>query len=104
MVALRFPGGGHDVARPAISLQRRRASSPQALGRRRPRARYWRACRHSRTARAAAYSATFFETVAWTIDEKYAPRCNEIRLDAWQRRGWGHRLVDTALYVFNEVL
>jgi cardiolipin synthase len=38
------------------------------------------------------------------IFEKYAPRCNEIRLDAWQRRGWGHRLVDNAYYLFNEVL
>jgi cardiolipin synthase len=38
------------------------------------------------------------------IFEKYAPRCQEIRLEDWSRRGWGHKLVDNAYYLFNEVL
>lgn len=38
------------------------------------------------------------------IFEKYAPHCHEIRLDAWRRRGWGHRLIDQMYYLINEVL
>jgi cardiolipin synthase len=38
------------------------------------------------------------------IFEKYAARSQEIRLEAWSRRGWGHKLVDNAYYMFNEVL
>jgi cardiolipin synthase len=35
---------------------------------------------------------------------KYAQRSDEIRLNEWSRRGWGHKLVDNAYYLFNEVL
>ena len=38
------------------------------------------------------------------IFERYAARANEIKLEAWQRRGWKHRLKDNFYYVFNEVL
>jgi cardiolipin synthase len=38
------------------------------------------------------------------IFEKYAARCQEIRLERWSRRSWGHKLVDNAYYLFNEVL
>jgi cardiolipin synthase len=38
------------------------------------------------------------------IFEKYAARANEIKLEAWRRRGWKHRLIDNFYYVFNEVL
>ncbi len=38
------------------------------------------------------------------IFEKYAPRCREIHLERWSRRGWGHKLVDNVYYLFNEVM
>jgi cardiolipin synthase len=38
------------------------------------------------------------------IFEKYAARANEIKLEAWRKRGWKHRLIDNFYYVFNEVL
>lgn len=38
------------------------------------------------------------------IFEKYVQRADEIRLEAWQRRGWGHKLKDHAFYMLNELL
>ena len=38
------------------------------------------------------------------IFEKYAPRCQEIRLEHWRKRGVGHRLIDNMYYIINEVL
>jgi cardiolipin synthase len=38
------------------------------------------------------------------IFEKYAPRCKEIKLEEWRKRGLGHRLIDNMYYLFNEVL
>jgi cardiolipin synthase len=38
------------------------------------------------------------------IFEKYVQRAQEIQLDAWQRRGWGHKLKDNASYLLNELL
>jgi cardiolipin synthase len=38
------------------------------------------------------------------IFEKYAPKCHEIKLDAWRNRGWGHKLIDNVYYLFNELL
>ncbi|MGH6612534.1 MAG: phospholipase D-like domain-containing protein, partial [Burkholderiaceae bacterium] len=38
------------------------------------------------------------------IFEKYAPRCQEIRLEQWRKRGWRHKLIDNVYYLFNEVL
>ena len=38
------------------------------------------------------------------VFEKYAPRCREIELEAWRKRGWWHRLKDNAYYMLNEVL
>jgi cardiolipin synthase len=38
------------------------------------------------------------------IFEKYAPRCQEIRLEHWRKRGIGHRLIDNLYYMINEVL
>ncbi len=38
------------------------------------------------------------------IFEKYAPQCQEIKLEAWRRRGWRHKLIDNVYYLFNEVL
>jgi cardiolipin synthase A/B len=38
------------------------------------------------------------------IFEKYVPRCNEIKLEKWSRRGMRHKLVDNLYYLFNEVL
>jgi cardiolipin synthase len=38
------------------------------------------------------------------IFEKYAPHCSEIKLEAWRRRGRGHKLIDQMYYLFNEVL
>jgi cardiolipin synthase len=38
------------------------------------------------------------------IFEKYAPHCREIKLEAWRKRGWGHRLIDQMYYLINEVL
>jgi len=38
------------------------------------------------------------------VFEKYAPRCKEIELQAWQRRGLWHKFKDNLFYMFNEVL
>jgi cardiolipin synthase len=38
------------------------------------------------------------------VFEKYVPRCNEIRLEQWQKRGTWHKLKDNAFYLMNEVL
>jgi len=38
------------------------------------------------------------------IFEKYAPRCEEIKLEAWRKRGLGHRLIDNMYYMLNELL
>ncbi len=38
------------------------------------------------------------------VFEKYAPRCREIELQAWTKRGWWHKLKDNAFYLINEVL
>ncbi len=38
------------------------------------------------------------------IFEKYVPRCEEIKLEAWRKRGLGHRLKDNLSYLINEVL
>ena len=39
-----------------------------------------------------------------SIFEKYLPRCQEIKLDAWRRRGVVHRAIDNMYYLINEVL
>ena len=38
------------------------------------------------------------------IFERYAPRCKEIELEQWRKRGIGHRLIDNMYYLINEVL
>ena len=38
------------------------------------------------------------------VFEKYMPRCREIELERWTRRGWWHKLKDNAFYMLNEVL
>ncbi len=38
------------------------------------------------------------------VFEKYVPRCTEIALEAWRKRGWRHKLKDNAYYLLNEVL
>ena len=38
------------------------------------------------------------------VFEKYAPRCTEIELEAWRKRGLWHRLKDNAFYLLNEIL
>jgi cardiolipin synthase len=38
------------------------------------------------------------------IFERYVRRAEEVELEAWQRRGWGHRLKDQAYYLLNELL
>lgn len=38
------------------------------------------------------------------VFEKYAPRCHEIELEAWTKRGTWHKLKDNAFYLINEVL
>jgi cardiolipin synthase len=38
------------------------------------------------------------------IFEKYVRRAQEIQLEAWQRRGWRHKLKDNAFYLLNELL
>ena len=38
------------------------------------------------------------------VFEKYAPRCKEIELKAWQQRGLWHKFKDNAFYLINEVL
>ncbi len=38
------------------------------------------------------------------VFEKYVPRCEEIELEAWRKRGLWHKLKDNAFYMLNEVL
>ena len=38
------------------------------------------------------------------IFAKYAPRCEEITLEKWRKRGLAHRLIDNLYYMFNELL
>ncbi|HEY9238456.1 MAG TPA: phospholipase D-like domain-containing protein [Burkholderiaceae bacterium] len=38
------------------------------------------------------------------IFEKYVQRAEEIQLEAWQRRGWAHKLKDNAYYLLNELM
>jgi cardiolipin synthase len=38
------------------------------------------------------------------VFEKYAPRCEEIELEAWRKRGLWHKLKDNAFYMLNEIL
>ena len=38
------------------------------------------------------------------IFEKYAPNCQEIKLETWRKRSLPHRFVDNVFYLFNEVL
>lgn len=38
------------------------------------------------------------------VFEKYAARCSEIELKAWQQRGLWHKAKDNMFYLFNEVL
>jgi cardiolipin synthase len=38
------------------------------------------------------------------IFEKYAPHCEEMRLEVWSKRSWRHKLVDSAYYMFSELL
>ena len=38
------------------------------------------------------------------VFEKYAPHCQEIKLEAWCKRGLWHKLKDNAFYMLNEVL
>jgi cardiolipin synthase len=38
------------------------------------------------------------------VFERYARDAHEITLESWRRRTWGHRLVDNAVYLINEVL
>jgi cardiolipin synthase len=38
------------------------------------------------------------------IFEKYLPRCNEIELERWQKRGILHKLQDNMYYMMNELL
>ena len=39
-----------------------------------------------------------------SVFAKYVQRAEEIQLQAWQRRGWGHKLKDNAFYLLNELL
>jgi cardiolipin synthase len=38
------------------------------------------------------------------IFEKYLPRCQEIKLEAWRKRGLAHRMIDNMYYLINEIL
>jgi cardiolipin synthase len=38
------------------------------------------------------------------IFEKYVRECEEIKLEAWRKRGLGHRLIDNMYYLLNEML
>ena len=38
------------------------------------------------------------------IFEKYLPQCQEIKLDAWRKRGVVHRAIDNMYYLINEIL
>ncbi|MGA0609328.1 phospholipase D-like domain-containing protein [Caldimonas sp. KR1-144] len=38
------------------------------------------------------------------VFERYVQRAEEIELEAWQRRGWVHKLKDNAFYLLNELL
>ena len=47
------------------------------------------------------------EATAGTLDrifEKYAAEASEIELERWSRRSWGHKFVDNAYYLINEIL
>jgi cardiolipin synthase len=39
-----------------------------------------------------------------SVFEKYVPRCEEIALEAWRKRGLWHKLKDNAFYMINELL
>jgi cardiolipin synthase len=39
-----------------------------------------------------------------SVFEKYLPRCTEIKLEQWQKRSLGHKLVDNICYAINEIL
>ena len=46
-------------------------------------------------------------TIAKRLDaifERYAPHCQELKLEAWKKRSWSHMVIDTMYYLFNEVL
>ena len=38
------------------------------------------------------------------IFEKYAAHSQEIEVNSWRKRGWGHRAIDNMYYLFNEIL
>ncbi len=38
------------------------------------------------------------------VFNKYAPHCNEIKLEAWRKRGLWHKLKDNAYYLLNEIM
>ncbi|RYF39848.1 MAG: hypothetical protein EOO25_14000 [Comamonadaceae bacterium] len=38
------------------------------------------------------------------VFERYAPRCSEVQLEQWQKRGAWHKLKDNAFYMINEIL
>ena len=38
------------------------------------------------------------------VFEKYAKGAEEIRLEDWRKRGWGHKLIDNVYYLINEIL
>lgn len=38
------------------------------------------------------------------VFEKYAPHCQEIKLEAWRKRGLWHKLKDNAFYMLHEIL
>jgi len=38
------------------------------------------------------------------IFEKYAANANEIELERWRKRSWGHKVVDNTYYLINEIL
>ena len=38
------------------------------------------------------------------IFEKFAAKASEIELERWSRRSWGHKFVDNAYYLINEIL
>ena len=46
-------------------------------------------------------------TIAKRLDaifERYAPHCQELKLEAWKKRSWSHKVIDNMYYLFNEVL
>ena len=45
-------------------------------------------------------------TIAKRLDaifERYAPHCQELKLEAWQKRSWSHKVIDNMYYLFNEM-